>query len=298
MTVFFRRSGLATLAEAQAWIAALALGAAPSAAPAPALAEDLIVAAPVPGVSTARRAGWAVPAEATLGASPYGPVPIAGLARVAAGSAMPPGTDAVLPPEAGSDDGPWGEVTASASPGEGVVAAGEHLAAGQVLARAGSVPTLLARTLAAGEAGAIRDLLAGVTPPGLTLGPVACPAIAGIAARPIEDTALGAAEDGRPALALPADPAAMLLAWAALVPPQGASVPATLGRKLPSAVGLSDLVLVRLSGGVAIPLAPADSPSLASFTLAAGWIEVPPASEGWAEGAAVTVRLLPPALCG
>jgi molybdopterin molybdotransferase len=167
-----------------------------------------------------------------------------------------------------------------------------------MLARAGAAPSLIARAVAAGGGEAMLALLAAATPPGLLLGPVAKPAITGVGARPIEETVLGEGEDGRPALALPEDPAARLLGWIALVAPPGEAVGATMGRKLASAVGLSDLVPVRLSGGVATPLAAADAPRLGSLALAAGWIEVPPDSEGHAEGAAVTLRLFPPLLIG
>jgi molybdopterin molybdotransferase len=297
MTVFHPRPALAPLPAARAWVAALGLGAA-SAQRAGALAADLVVRAPFPALPTARRAGWAVPAEATLGASPYGPVPLAGLRRVMAGEALPPGTDAVLQPDQASDSGHWVEVTASAAAGEGVVAAGGHLQPGQVLARAGEVPSPLALLLAAAAEGALPAGLAAMTPPGLTLGPVAAPAIHGLAARPIEETALGEGNDGRPAIALPNDPAAMLLAWCALLAPAAGQARARLSRKLPSAVGLTDLVLVRLADGVASPLAAADAPSLADFTQAAGWVEAPPGSEGWPEGAEVTVTLLPALLTG
>jgi len=297
MTVFHPRPAPAPLPAARAWVAALGFGAA-SAQRAGVLAADLVVRAPCPALPTARRAGWAVPAEATMGASPYGPVPLAGLRRVAAGQGLPPGTDAVLPPDQASDAGPWGEVTASVAPGEGVIATGGHLQPGQVLARAGAVPPPLALLLAAATERALPAALAAMTPPGLTLGPVAVPAIHGLAARPIEETMLGQGDDGRPAIALPNDPAAMLLAWCALLGPPSGQVTARLARKLPSSVGLTDLVLVRLAGGVASPLAAADAPSLAAFTQAAGWVEAPPGSEGWPEGAEVTVTLLPTLLTG
>jgi molybdopterin biosynthesis enzyme len=298
MSVSARKPGLSTLAEARAWVAALGLGTVPALAPAPALGADLVAQAPVPPVPSARRAGWAVPAEAALGASPYGPVPLAGVRLLPAGAPLPEGTDAILPPDQASDQGRWIELTGSVAAGEGVVAAGEHLSPGQVLARAGSVPSLLARAMATGGAEAMLALLAAATPPGLVLGPVARPAIAGLGARPIEDVVLGKGEDGRPAIALPDDPAARLLGWCVLLAPPGGEVAAVLGRKLASAVGLADIVPVRLSGGIATPLAAADAPRLGSLSLAAGWIEVPPDSEGHAEGAAVTVRLFPPLLIG
>jgi molybdopterin molybdotransferase len=297
MTVFHPRPALAPLSAARAWVAALGLAAA-AAPQAVALTADLVVRAPFPPGPTARRPGWAVPAEATLGASPYGPVPLAGLRRVAAGEAMPPGADAVLPPDQATDTGPWGEVTGSVAPGEGVVAAGGHLAAGQVLARAGQVPSPLALLLAAAAEGGLAARLAALAPATLALGPVREATIPGLAARPIEETRLGEGPDRRPALSLPADPAAMLLAWCVLLGSPAGQVTARLGRKLPSAVGLTDLVLVHLADGVARPLAAADAPSLAAFTQAAGWLEVPPGSEGWPEGTTVTVSLFPALLTG
>lgn len=298
MSVFVQRPVLAPLADARAWLAALGLGPAPAMVPAAVLAADLVVSSPLPPRPTARRAGWAVPAEATLGASPYGPVPLAGLRRVVAGEALPTGTDAVLLPDQASDAGPWVEVIGSAAPGEGVVEPGGHLRVGQVLARAGEAPAPLARLLAAASEGGLPALLAAMTPAGLSLGPVAAPAIGGLAARPIEETVLGRGQDGAPAISLPADPAAMLLAWCALLAPPAGAVQARLARKLPSAVGLSDLVLVRLAAGVASPLAAADQPSLAAFTQAAGWVEAPPGSEGWPEGAVVPVTPFPAILRG
>ena len=298
MTVFAQRPVLSPLAEARAWLGSLGLGAAPPPAPTTLLAEDLVVRAPLPPLPTARRSGWAVAAEATLGAAPYSPVPVPGARPVAAGEALAAGTDAVLPPEAATDAGPWVEVTAAIAPGEGVVQPGGHFPEDQVLARAGTEPTLLARLLASGGAEGMLPLLRPVTPEGLSLGPVACPVISGLAARPIEDTALGHDEEGRPALSLPTDPAARLLAWLALLAPAAGRVDAILGRKLVSAVGLTDLVPVRLADGVATPLAAPDSPSLSAFLLASGWIEVPPESEGVREGGRVTVTLLPSWLSG
>ncbi len=296
MSVFSPRPALSPLAEARAWVAAHARVAAASLPEAGKLAEDLRVAAPIPAVMTARRGGWAVPAEATLGASPYGPVPLAGLRRVLAGQALPAGTDAVIPPDAAADAGRWIEVTESAAAGEGVVGPGGHLSAGQVLARAGERPSLLARLLAAGEAGAMRAQLAPLS--GLLLGPVVEPAVSGLAARPIEETMLGFGDDGAPAAMLPDDPAALLLAWCALLAPASGQAEAVLTRKLPSLPGLADLVLVRLEEGRASPLTAADQPSLAAFARASGWVEIAPGSEGRPEGSTVAVRLFPKLLAG
>jgi hypothetical protein len=200
MSVFAQRPVLSPLAEARAWLGSLGLGAAPPPAPTTLLAEDLVVRAPLPPLPTARRSGWAVAAEATLGAAPYSPVPVPGARPVAAGEALAAGTDAVLPPEAATDAGPWVEVTAAIAPRRGRRPAGGHFPEDQVLARAGTEPTLLARLLASGRRGGDASAFA----PGDARGPVARPGRlpgdrGGSPRGPIEDTALGHDEEGRPA---------------------------------------------------------------------------------------------------
>jgi molybdopterin molybdotransferase len=102
------------------------------------LAEPIRVAAPVPARATALRDGWAVAAADVVGASSYSPV----VTRqpppwVDAGDPMPPGTDAVLPPDAVSAQRGLCELLAAAAPGEGTRRAGEDAAAGAVLRAAG-----------------------------------------------------------------------------------------------------------------------------------------------------------------
>jgi molybdopterin biosynthesis enzyme len=84
------------------------------------LAAD-VVAGPWPAVSTALIDGWAVLADAVADAGPYAPVALnPAPIRVDAGMALPRETDAVLPLDAVTGK----QVHASATPGEGVLAAG------------------------------------------------------------------------------------------------------------------------------------------------------------------------------
>ncbi|WP_425339757.1 molybdopterin-binding protein [Methylobacterium platani] len=112
-------------------------------------ARDVAVETGLPGARTALRDGWAVEAAAVVGASPYVPVRLARApAWVEAGDPLPPGTDALLPPEAiGADPR---EIEAETAPGEGTRAPGTELPAGARLVAAGErVTPLHALALAA-----------------------------------------------------------------------------------------------------------------------------------------------------
>src|SRR4029079_9624914 len=69
-------------------------------------------------------------------------------------------------------------------------------------------------------------------------------------------------------------------------------VTATLSRKIPSAVGLAELVLVRHDGKQAEPLASKHLP-LSALAEANGWLLVPADSEGFPLGAQVAIYSLP-----
>jgi len=99
------------------------------------LAEP-IVAGRTPPQPVARRAGWAVAAHDTAGASGYSPMPAAGAVPVEAGDPLPPGADAVLAPD-GIEEGPPPMIFASAAPGEGARRAGEDLSEGATVRPAG-----------------------------------------------------------------------------------------------------------------------------------------------------------------
>ena len=98
-------------------------------------AETVIAPSAVPVGVMAMRDGFAVEAAAVGGASAYAPI---FLARpppwVEAGQPLPPGTDAVLPPEGFAD----GMVVADIAPREGVRGAGDDVAGNERLIEAGT----------------------------------------------------------------------------------------------------------------------------------------------------------------
>jgi molybdopterin molybdotransferase len=136
-------SRLAPLSEALARIDALARpvearAVEVAAATGRVLAADVAVGQSLPVVSVALRDGWAVRADAVADAGPYAPAALNPPPRfLEVGAPLPSETDAVLPPDALSVCGGVAEATASAVPGEGVLAAGTHAGTGQILRRAG-----------------------------------------------------------------------------------------------------------------------------------------------------------------
>jgi molybdopterin molybdotransferase len=134
-----------------------------------------------------------------------------------------------------------------------------------------------------------------------TLAQVGTVEVHGIAVSPGETTAFGIAT-GRPVLLLPGRLDAAIAAWLTvgrglLARLRGGrdeepGTPATLARKVTSTVGLTELVLVRLTAEGAVPLAAKYLP-LTAFAHADGWILVPAPSEGYPAGAMVSVRALP-----
>jgi molybdopterin molybdotransferase len=287
------------------------------------LAEAVRAAAAVPPRPLARRTGIAVRAEETLGASPYAPATLTLAVPVAAGEALPEGADAVLPAEAVERSGALATASEAAAPGDGAVRAGADLPAGTVVLRAGRIlaPADLAVAGAAGcmrlsvrarprvvvhLAGAVGTMLrAAVGTPDADGGAdlVIAPAdgIPSLAARPIEQAALDL--DADPPILLLPEGAAAWLGWLALGAPlvrrlAGCPEPGTtaarLARRIASAVGFTDLVLVRLDGDTAEPLAAPDAPTLAALAEADGIVVLPPASEGLPAGAPVSVQRFRP----
>ncbi len=134
-----------------------------------------------------------------------------------------------------------------------------------------------------------------------TLAQVGTVEVHGIAISPGETTAFGIAA-GRPVLLLPGRLDAAIAAWLTvgrglMAQLRGGrddepGIPATLARKVASTVGLTELVLVRLTAEGAVPLAGKYLP-LTAFAHADGWILVPAASEGYPAGATAMVRPLP-----
>ena len=123
----------------------------------------------------------------------------------------------------------------------------------------------------------------------------------GIAISPGETTAFGFAGE-RPVLLVSGRLDAALAAWLLIGRHIAAKLAGTvsddntmllpLRRKLSSAIGMTEVVPVRCQNGMAEPLA---SGYLSFMTLAQsnGWIEVPAASEGFAEGTPVAVNPWP-----
>ncbi|HVX98829.1 MAG TPA: molybdopterin-binding protein [Pseudorhodoplanes sp.] len=126
-------------------------------------------------------------------------------------------------------------------------------------------------------------------------------AVHGIGLMPGETTAFGFAGD-RPVLLVPGRADAALSAWLAIgqrligrlcgTRHEEAGNPAMLSRKVVSTIGIADMVLVRRDGDRVEPLAAGHWP-LQAMARADGWIVVPPQSEGYPEGAQVSVRPLP-----
>ncbi len=82
--------------------------------------------------------GWAMRANDLVGASSYAPLALTELpAWVAAGAAMPDGTDCVVDADAVDSSGPLPQVLAEAIPGQGVRRAGNDIAAGRAVMPAG-----------------------------------------------------------------------------------------------------------------------------------------------------------------
>lgn len=283
------------------------------------LALPVIAAAPVPARPLARREGFAVASAETYGASPYAPLPLSRAVPVRAGETLPEGTDAVLAEEEAERLGTAVQALAMLAPGENTLARGGELAAGKTVLDAGVV--LTARALGAAAAAGMHEVTVrarprlAVTlggPAGAMLRAAAGPALVDeaaadvvihpsdgvprLACRPLEDVSL--IRDGeRWRLALPQSAAASL-GWVALALPLLARLegrvaplprPARLAARIASAVGLADLVLVTLEGGVARPLASPDLPTWPAVARAHGFVEIPPACEGLAEGSEMVV---------
>jgi molybdopterin molybdotransferase len=116
------------------------------------LAEEICAAQPIPAVDSAALDGFAVAASATVGASSYNPV-LLPLRAIAAGEAIPPGTDAVIPLGLGEPQPPnWVECVEAIAPGENVETQSSVTPAGSVLAPSGALlsPPLIGMLIRAG----------------------------------------------------------------------------------------------------------------------------------------------------
>lgn len=102
------------------------------------LAQDLVVPDAIPSRPIALRAGRAVSASETAGATPYSPAFLLAQPMVVElGQPLPPGTDAVLPADAFAAHGGLWEAFEEAAPGDWARRTGEDLRPGTVLRSAG-----------------------------------------------------------------------------------------------------------------------------------------------------------------
>jgi molybdopterin biosynthesis enzyme len=121
----------------------------------------------------------------------------------------------------------------------------------------------------------------------------------GLALRPGRTGAIG--RIGKtPVVAIPGAPAHALAAWYALAEPlldrltsraQRRAIIRPLARKIASAIGFAELVVLKAADGNWLPLAAGDLP-LAQVSGADAWLIVPGESEGYAAGTPVGARPL------
>jgi molybdopterin biosynthesis enzyme len=140
------------LARIDATVEPVAPRAVPAAAAGQVLAEPLTL--PMrPSVPLALRDGWAVASDLTLDASAWTPVSQPAARRIAVGTAMPAGADAVAPLDSVEMRGAQAYILAPVAGGDGVLAAGADIDAAGLLIPAGTLLTLrLVAVLAASGA--------------------------------------------------------------------------------------------------------------------------------------------------
>jgi molybdopterin biosynthesis enzyme len=333
------------------------------------LARDVKGGALLPPRPIALRDGWAVTSATVADATAYAPVPLMPNPRwLNSGDALPDDADAILPADAVTMTNGAAEACAAATPGDGVLGAGEDAKPDSVLRRAGE--KLRATDVAVLHAAGVHAVMTrsprflvvahhpAIDEPNDTVGTLIANAIKGrgctvtrawrghdphrlktilldepadavvliggtgegrndrsvrdfaglgevdfhgMGLRPGETAAFGGAQSC-PVLLLPGRLDAALAVW--LVVGQymmrrlaGDEEGETgrvvkLVRKIVSMVGMAEVVLLARSEGGVVPLAAQHLP-LQALARAAGWLLVPPESEGLAAGSTVEMRPLP-----
>lgn len=294
------------------------------------LAAALALDRDMPARAQALRAGLAVSAFDTVGASPQLPQPLPGALRVQPGDALPEAANAVLPEESLAWTGTLPQAIRAIGPGEGIRRAGHDGRAGQTIAPAGARLGPWVALLAA-EAGIdtvmVRQPRVQVMLDSPAHGAFAARWAAGFGAI-LSDTApqlrLRSCRDHVPRLALtgaetawldwqedvlvvelPPRFDAMITGLLALALPVllsltgAAAAPAAtrpLLRKLASAPGMSDLVLLSARPEGWLPSAPG-LVTLAALAQARAFAILPPGSEGLPAGSALAGHALAPEPC-
>jgi molybdopterin molybdotransferase len=320
------------------------------------LAEDLVAPRALPERATALRAGYAVAAADLVGVSAYAPRLLPEAPRfVEAGDPLPPGADAVLPPDALVKFAAGFEILSEVAPGENVRRIGEDLgagdrlrAAGEVLrprdagvARAAGIDAVSVRPFTLGLAGAppVLEWMEGLATSFRSGMRIAILPFRSDDAEDRETTLKSSAADlilvlGRPTpalaerLAASEAPQAVALAGAeaaligggatplilappriealvalllGLIDPYAAALTgraprrvwrrARLTRKIASAVGLTEVVLLRETKGGLEPVS-VGSITVNALAEAEGFLVLPPDSEGLADGTEVEAYAL------
>lgn len=276
------------------------------------LAADLVFPADLPPRPVALRAGFAVTALDLMGASADMPLLAGPAVAVVPGQPLPPGCDAVLDGSEVDRQGGLALALRAPAPGEGVRLAGHDARAGSLIAQAGaglSAQAALVAGLAGLEAVPLRRPrvgLDGVAQADFLVHWVG--AQGGAVAGDAPDLILRVAADHAPRLALaPGDSAWLSRHGAALVldlPPRfdgmlaallalglpaldalsgraSAPRPVTLARKLTSAIGLSEVVLLTPAPDGWLP---EPALTLAALARARAFALIPPGSEGHPAG--------------
>jgi len=102
-----------------------------------ALTEDLLLPHDMPPAHEALRAGFAVNALDLMGASAELPLPLHAARALLPGMTLPPGTDAILPEDGTRTNGPEREAIQPLDPGEGIRRTGHDGRKGDAIAWAG-----------------------------------------------------------------------------------------------------------------------------------------------------------------
>lgn len=320
----------ASLEQAFAWLDALefTIGTAtvePSRAVGRTLLFELRADRGLPPSDRALIAGFAVRASQTEGAGPYNPLPVQGVA-VQAGEAMPAQCDAVLP----VDLMEAGHALEAVARGEFVSAAESQVRRGALVFAAGhrlrphdvavlaelDIKRVTVRfgLLVTGDtpdhlddleiALLWRDFAQWEDEGDLVLTAHDLPGdrwdIRGIALRPGGECRLGWRGE-TPAIKMPDEPLAYTIAYelfvsrllrrAAGLPPACRIEPLPLSAKIVSAIGYTDIALVRTHDGEAIPLPGIETGGAAALAQADGYVVVPPTREGVAAGDMVMVHI-------
>lgn len=293
---------------------------APRAAVGHVLAQDARLPGDSPAGHEALRAGVAVAALDLVGASAQMPLSLRQAPRVAPGMPLPPGTDAVLPDEGTDRLGPGVAAIRAIDPGEGVRRAGHDGRAGDLLLPAGR-QVRLAQAWAAELAGidqlwvrrprcrvALPDpaqaqyvahwaralgAICAEDAPDLILRPVPdhCPRLALAPAETAWIAGPGTGSGSVLEVWLPARFDAMVAALLALALPALAALAGgqlrlctrPVMRKLPSRVGMAELVLLQEEASAWAP-APVGLITLSGLARAEAFAILPAAGEGLAAG--------------